>query len=120
MTTQRPDRPNNIQGLLNQLFSVETELRDNPLVVQAEVTVTQILRANPSRIGFNLTNLGANAVFLWSDNAVSTTRGIRLSGNGGHAAALFDEDFTRVAYAWYVIADGGVSAIAVQEVLIGG
>ena len=119
MGMQRGDRPSTIQALLDQLFQVSTEQRDNPLITQAEVTVTQLLRANPSRIAFNVTNLGANPVYLWSDNAVSATRGVRLSASGGAATVLYDEDFSRTGFEWYVIATGGVSAVAVQEVLIG-
>ena len=113
-------QPKTIQALIDQLFGISTETRDNPLVTQAEVTVTRVLNANPSRLGFTLVNLGANVVYLWSDAAVSTTRGVRLSGSGGTATAKYDEDFSRVGYSWYAIADGGVSAIALQEVLIGG
>lgn len=119
MTTPRGNRPTTIQALLDQLFQVSTEQRDNPLIAQAEVTVTQLFRANPSRIAFNLTNLGANPVYLWSDNQVSTTRGVRLNASGGTVTVLYDEDFSRTGYEWFVIADGGVSAIASQEVLIG-
>ena len=111
--------PQTLRGLLDRLFGVLTETRDNPLVSQAETTVTQLLKANPARVAFHVVNLGSNPVFLWSDNEVSTTRGVRLNASGGSATVLYDEDFARVGYEWHVIASGGTSEIAVQEVLIG-
>lgn len=111
--------PTTIHALIDRLFGVRVETRDNPLVAQAATTVTQILRANPSRVALSVVNLGSNSVFLWSDALVSSTRGIRLTPNGGEATVLYDEDFTRVGYEWNVIASGGASEIAVQEVLIG-
>lgn len=118
--TQQNGNPTTAQGLIDQLFGIATELRDNPLVSQAEVTVVQLLRPNPSRIGFTFINLGANPVYLWSDPLVSATRGVRLGANGGSVATKYDDDFSRVTFGWWIIATGGVSAVALQEVLIRG
>ena len=119
MTTQR-EGITTLQGLLDARFGIKTETRDNPVTATAGTGRTLVLRANPSRIAFTITNLGTNFVFLWSDAEVSSTRGVRINGNGGSAQVLFDEDFARVGYNWFVIADTGTSAISIQEVLIGG
>lgn len=119
MTTRQGLRAQTVQDLLDQLFQIGTEQRDNPLVTSVGTTVAQVLRANPSRIAFVFTNLGVFPVYLWSDAQVSTSRGVRVGENGGTAIAIYDEDFSRVAFPWYAVADGGTSNIAIQEVLIG-
>jgi len=112
-------RAQTAQGLIDQLFGVSTEQRDGGIDVTATTSVEQFLRAYPSRIAFTFTNLGANPVFIWSDQGVATTKGLRAGPNGGSVVLKYDEDFSRVTFPWFMLSSGGSSSVAIMEVLIG-
>lgn len=117
---QRGLRPTTVQALLDQLFQVETETRDGGIDTSATTSVEQFLRGSPSRVAFTLTNLGVNPVFIWSDAQVSATRGLRAGPNGGSITVIYDQDFARVSYPWFMVSSGGTSTVAIMEQLIGG
>lgn len=112
-------RPQTVQNLLDQLFQIAVETRDGGIDVTASTTVEQFLRANPSRVAFTFVNLGINPVFIWSDEQVSASRGLRAGPNGGSITVIYDQDFARVGYAWFMVATGGASNVAIMEELIG-
>lgn len=107
-----------LADLLMERFKVRTRGVENPLAVTSlGVTPLLILGNNPNRLGFVIINLSDNAVFVSLTNEVASTRGIRLSPNGGQMIGVWDEDFQLVGWAWWAVAGGAGSAIYVVEIV---
>lgn len=96
-------------------FGVKTRPVDNPQNSVLSTTAIDILRQNPDRLAFTVTNLSGIVVFIHSSPAVSSALGYRLGVNGGFISFLADEDFDVVGYEWFAIAASGTPTIFVQE-----
>jgi len=81
-------------------------------------TAAVLLTQNPSRVAFQIVNLGAFDIFVTPNGVPSATRGIRIAANGGTATAFWEEDGETTAWEWAAVAIGGASAVFVQEILI--
>jgi hypothetical protein len=104
-----------LSDLLKERFKVETRTNINPLVSSVGATATRVLPENPNRVAWIVINLSVNTVYLGLKNDVSASKGIALSGGGGLASMVFDEDFEMVGYEVYGIAPAGDSNIYVLE-----
>lgn len=102
--------------LLRERFGVQVGHRINPLVSTVGTGATALVGNNPNRLALVIINLSANVIYVAPDFQVSTTRGIRLSPNGGQIALVWDEDFNIVGYEWVGISDVGTNAVFVLEV----
>lgn len=91
--------------------------RSIPSNPNIQTTVTTICNNNPDRVGLVVINLGSNDVFAWIDNSVGTTKGVRLTANGGVMTLTVRDDYTLVAEQWIGIASGGASLVGVLEVV---
>lgn len=98
-------------------IGIETEPRVNPDVSSVGVAVVRILPNNPNRFGFVIINLGAVAIYIRPDFAVSVTAGIRLAPNGGSFSATWRDDFNLTGWDWYAIAEAAGTEIFVLEVV---
>lgn len=111
-----------LADLLQERFGVKTRPRRDPLGVSPiGVASVVILANNPNRLGFVIVNLSANVVYLDLTNAVNagagTEVGLRLDANGGHVSMIWDEDFQMVAWAWWAVATGANTRLAILEVI---
>lgn len=88
------------------------EIPSNPTI---GVAVGSIVSANPDRVGLVIVNGGAADVFVWLDNTVSLTKGIRLTANGGSVTMTVRDDFTFPAQQWNGISSGAGNAMSVLE-----
>jgi hypothetical protein len=73
------------------------------------------LRNRPTRVGALAVNLSLNQMWVWLDNTVSSTKGIRLAPSGGYFRLDWRVDWDLVGYEWWVIADGAASSFTVLE-----
>lgn len=109
--------PVTLYQLLQAHYGVKTSFNINPLVAQAETTITKVLAHNPNRVGLLITNAGANTIYLSPKNTVSVGTGIVLVPNGGGISFSWLEDFEFVANEFYAIADGAASVMTIIEVV---
>lgn len=84
-------------------------LEENEATDAIGVTAENLLLEDPERVSYLLINLSPNTIFASFDNQVSSSRGIRLSANGGFFALNAKDDFTIVARPIFVIADVAAS-----------
>ena len=106
-----------LKDLLERQYGVKTDTIINPLVVQVETTVTQLLKPNPNRLAWTLINLGANPVYAAFTPDVATTKGIYCSATGGVVGLLWSEDFELVCYPVWAIVESAAAAIYLVEVV---
>lgn len=107
----------NVSDLLEKQFGVKTTYETNPLVDQAEITVTRILPYNPRRVSFVLINLGDVYITVGPTSDIGLRKGIYLVPNGGTLSMVWTEDFEMPCMEWYALANGAPSEIYVMEVL---
>lgn len=104
---------------LDELLQAEYGFRSVPRVnrtaSQAATTVTKIMNNNPKRVYANIVNLGSNDVYIMIDNAVSSSRGIYVSPNGGSVTLKWRDDFHLLEHEWYAIAITAASNLLVLE-----
>lgn len=89
--------------------------REIPSSPTIGVTVGKVVQANPDRVGLVVINGGAADVLIWVDNSVSTTKGIRLTANGGSVTMTVHDDFTLPAQEWDGISSGAGNVLSVLE-----
>ena len=106
-----------IYELIDERFGVRTRVGEDGDIATITTTNQVLLRANPSRYGFIIVNLGANPVFIRPNAPASSTVGIRIDPNGGSAAFSMDEDFSLPAMQWQAITSGGDSAIFLISII---
>jgi len=106
-----------LQQLLDDQFKVKTRANENPVVAAIGLTEIQVLANNPNRLAWILINLSANTIYLALSRGVGATRGITVTGNGGIASMMWNEDFQMTGYEVFGIATGAASAIYVLEVV---
>lgn len=97
-----------------QLGGPTRTIPSNPNI---QTSVTQVCNNNPDRVGLVVVNLGSFDVFVWTDNSVSTTKGVRLTANGGVMTLNVKDDYTLVAEQWIGIGSGGAALLGVLEVV---
>jgi hypothetical protein len=110
-------QPLALHAMIEALFGARTTHRENPVTNSVGVAATQILQANPMRVGLVLFNLSGNGVYIAPNNAVSLTRGIYLAPNGGGASLVWDRDFELLAQEWWAIATAAASTVYILEIV---
>tara|TARA_Y100000310_G_scaffold308158_1_gene350964 strand:- start:132 stop:470 length:339 start_codon:yes stop_codon:yes gene_type:complete len=109
--------PKSLANLIDEKFGTPTRPNDNPLITSVGAASERVLPQNPNRVAFTITNLSTGDVFLGLDNEVSSTRGFFIGPLGGSATVVWDEDFHRVGYEWWVIGSGAGLDIFTQEIV---
>jgi len=77
------------------------------------LTPVQIVSNDPGCLHFTLINLGANDIYIWNDESVSSTHGILVPGNGGMYYINFNDTMLMPTYSWWGLAVGAATNIAV-------
>lgn len=96
---------------------LETFTRTNFLREDVPTQVVQILEFHPQRLSWSLINLGTAPIFIAFDDRPSTTRGIRVGGNGGAFSTTFRDDPGLPQLPAFAIADGATSKVFIVEVI---
>jgi hypothetical protein len=107
-----------LADLIERQFSIRTTSRINPVVDEVDIAVTQILAANPKRVGLLILNLSANTMYIAPDENVGAARGIFLAANGGSVSMKWDHDFEVVSLPWYGSATADNSDVFIMEEVI--
>ena len=104
--------------LIRELLGTPTRPVENP-EAQTSIGTTAVLflRNNPNRLGFTAINLSTANLFILFDSAVSSSRGIFLTPNGGGVNFIWNEDYHWVTYDWYVVASAVTSAFHCTELV---
>ncbi len=87
-----------LQDLLLTQFKVKTRANINPEISTLTGGVDKVLSNNPNRLAWIIINLGDDATYLSFERDPSSTKAIILSGGGGSASMLWNEDFDLVGY----------------------
>ncbi len=100
------------QDVINTLYGVTTYQDDQPENSTISTTPTKIVSNNPGALQLTLINLGVNDMYIFTDESVSTSKGILIAANGGS----YEIDFTRFmlmpTYSWFGIVATGTTTIA--------
>lgn len=110
--------PVTVRELLVRRFGTYFTPESNRVASTVGTTSTEVLRGDPSRVGFLFVNLSLNNIFLSPIGAASATNGIRLDPNGGSVSVEWEEDGEVVAWPWQAVADGAGSAFLALETRI--
>ncbi len=102
-----------LHRLLEALYGVRTSYTENPENVSIGVVPLRILPVDPMRVGFIVTNLSGNSVYLAPRATVASSRGIFLAANGGSLSLVWDRDFELCSSDWWAVASGAASTIYV-------
>jgi len=86
-----------------------------PNVVSVATTVTDILKNDPDRFSWIITNLSANRGFLWFDREVSSSRGIPIEASGGVVTSFWEEDGELTTYAVFGINEVAAGTWSIVE-----
>ncbi len=102
-----------LQQLLIGQFGVSgADLRESfPVVSQSPV---QILPNDPNRVGFIVSNLSTNTIFVGLGNAVTSTTGLSLGG-GNALSSKWRDDMQTVGFARFGISTTGTNQLYVAE-----
>lgn len=107
-----------VRDLLRARLGTATNAVRNRAASSVGTTAADLLRNDPSRVSFQLVNLGAFTVFVTPLGEPSSTNGLRVEANGGALFVEWETDGEVVAWAWRGIAVGGTSALLILENLI--
>lgn len=107
-----------LEDFLLKKYGAPTRSVDNPMVDPGVVGVApvQFLRRNGNRVGFIITNLSANNVYLAFDGAVGAAHGLLLDPAGGIASSWIEEDGEMTQKEVWLVAAGAGSAVFVEEI----
>lgn len=106
-----------LQDLLEQQFGTGFTTRISDAGATIGVTAAQLMREDPSRIGFRYINLSTNNIYLHFVGNVSATRGIQVGPGGGSLGALFRNDGILPGLEWFHVAAAAASAYVLIEYL---
>lgn len=105
-----------LQQLLQAQFGVSgADLRESTYTVGQ--TPVLILPNDPNRVGFIISNLSANTIYVAMANSVTTTSGVAVGGGNG-LTSVWRDDFYTVGYQRYAISATGSNAIYVAEIVM--
>ena len=100
-------------------YGVRSQAIINPVVEPGVVGTAPVLvlRRNSNRIGYVISNLSANQLYLGVDSSVSATRGLLLDASGGSATSWIDEDGEFTQREVWALATGANSDVYVMETI---
>ena len=108
----------NVAELIEKRYGMRTRTESHSFTNLDTGIHTKILANNPNRLGWMAVNLGAVNIFVAFDTAVSLTRGILLTPNGGSMTSLYEEDFEATCWNVYGMAEGDDGNLFIVEILI--
>ncbi len=105
------------QLLIGQFGVTQSDLRESFITVGASQTL--LLPNDPNRVGFIISNLSTNTVYIGLSNAVIATTGLAVGALATYSSTWRD-DFSTVGFQRYAISPGGSSDFYVAEVILTG
>jgi len=102
-----------VRALMRERFKGRGE--SVPTTVSVATTVTDILKNDPDRFSWIITNLSANRGFLWFDREVSSSRGIPIEASGGVVSTVWEEDGELTTYAVFGINEVAAGTWSIVE-----
>jgi len=109
---------NTVRDYLLARLGVPTTPRASVAGSTLGLTVAQILRQDPRRVGFIFINLSPNQIFISPIGAATSTNGIRVGPSGGSVHVLALEDGEMAAWEWSGVADLAGSNYFILEILL--
>ncbi len=106
-----------LQDLLEQQYGTAFTTRTSDPGAVIGAAAAQLMREDPSRIGFRYVNLSPNAIYLHFVNTVSATQGIQVGPGGGSLGVSFREDGILPGLEWFHVALAAGSAYVLIEYL---
>jgi hypothetical protein len=101
--------------LIGQFGVSGSDLRES--VYTVGTTPVQVLPNDPNRVGFIISNLSTNTVYIALANAVTTTTGLAVGG-GSAIASKWRDDFQTVGFARYMVSASSNCSIYVAEIVM--
>tara|TARA_Y100000310_G_scaffold345713_1_gene468698 strand:- start:7341 stop:7718 length:378 start_codon:yes stop_codon:yes gene_type:complete len=106
-----------LEELTRGRFGGPTTSRENPINTAISTSVTAILRSNPDRVGWLITNVGSFDIYLGYDAEVSATNGVPIQAGGGTAIVSFEEDGMDCGLPVFGLAPSGASTVFVRQLI---
>jgi hypothetical protein len=101
--------------LIRGEFGFNTIPVDHPANVAVGVALVQVLPSNPSRVNVTFQNNGATTIYLKTNRDLIVGTGIRLIAGGGSISLKWNEDFDRIASAFWAIGSAGGGLLSIFE-----
>jgi hypothetical protein len=106
-----------LADLIAERFNRRVRAVANPELTSVGTTASILFNNNPNRVGFLVMNLSPNLMYVNITHEVSSSNGILLDANGGGFVGIWDEMFTPVAWAWWIVAAGAGSNLFSLEIV---
>jgi hypothetical protein len=84
--------------------------------VVTSIVRAQIVEPSGERVSLTIVNLGGSEVFIDPTSGVSSTRGIRISPNGGLFSVNVDQDALLPTLQWFGVATAGNPEVYILEI----
>lgn len=106
-------------GILTDLIEGEygIKVRGEARTVSVLTTTTELAQNNDDRVALTVINLGASAVYMNIDTAVSASNGIRLGATGGSVSMNWRDDLVLPGREWHAIDPTGAVTVLVVEII---
>lgn len=91
-------------------YGGDVEIKEGSTVTG--VANVSILGTNAEAVTLNLVNGGAFDIYVWWDNTVSASKGIKLAANGGFLSLNVVDDAVLPTMDWHAVSPGGASSIS--------
>lgn len=85
------------------------EFEDNVATLSVGTSQEQLIKPDSERVFLLVVNLSVNAMYLGFDEQVSSSRGIKLSPNGGFIIYNARDDFILPTRGFHIVADVAAS-----------
>ena len=104
-------------SIVDQLYGTSTSHRIGS-TTSVGTSVAELVIASPRRLSLIVQNLhSSNSLYILpSDEAVSSTRGLRIAA-GGFRSFTLREDFILPSLSWWAIASGASTSVFVLAVI---
>lgn len=104
--------------LIERSLGIRVDPRVSAIGATVGVASAVLLRENPNRVAWSLTNLdAANVIYVAPMGAASATRGIRIGPAGGGLDLVWRDDLEAVGYEWQAIATGAGTPYFLLELI---
>lgn len=105
----------NTQQLLEKLYGVK--LYKNTEVLNTDITsaITPVASNDPGAVFVMLVNTGANDLVVWTDESVSSSKGILLAANGGYFTWNATQHFIMPTESLYAVCPAGTTTVSFQR-----
>lgn len=103
--------------MIEQLWGIRTSSYESPAGSTAGLTASLLMKSEPRRLSFTITNLSSNSMYIAFTDQVNSNYGILVGANGGIVNYQWDIDFDIPTKSWWIIAAGAASPYYLQQTL---